>query len=123
MSAAGTATTPRSRDAREPSGARHPGSISAENFSFWYGEKQALHEITLNIPARSVMAFIGPSGCGKSTLLRSMNRLNEIIVGTRREGFLRLDGEDIYDPGRDVVALRQRVGMVFQRWNPFPKSI
>ena len=112
-----------SRPSREMRPDLHPGSITAEKFSFWYGEKQALHEITLSIPARSVMAFIGPSGCGKSTLLRSMNRLNEIIVGTRREGFLRLDGEDIYRPGSDVVALRQRVGMVFQRWNPFPKSI
>ncbi len=117
------ASTQKPRRSREPVMNLHPGSISAEKFSFWYGEKQALHEITLDIPPRSVMAFIGPSGCGKSTLLRSMNRLNEIIVGTRREGSLRLDGEDIYDPGRDVVALRQRVGMVFQRWNPFPKSI
>ncbi len=101
----------------------HPGSIEAEAFSFWYGQKQALYEITLSIPPRSVMAFIGPSGCGKSTLLRSINRLNETILGTRISGAMRIDGEDIYRPGSDVVALRQRVGMVFQRWNPFPKSI
>ena len=111
--------------AREPEARHdlHPGSISAESFSFWYGEKQALHEINLHIPSRSVMAFIGPSGCGKSTLLRSINRLNEVIPGTRHAGHMRLDGEDIYRPGSDVVTLRQRVGMVFQRWNPFPKSI
>ena len=102
---------------------RHPGSIAAESFSFWYGEKQALYEINLHIPSRSVMAFIGPSGCGKSTLLRSINRLNETIPGTRRTGCIRIDGEDIYGGRSDVVALRQRVGMVFQRWNPFPKSI
>jgi len=107
----------------QPADDPHPGSIMAESFSFWYGEKQALFDITLRIPSRSVMAFIGPSGCGKSTLLRSINRLNEIIIGTRHAGFMRLDGEDIYRGGSDVVALRQRVGMAFQRWNPFPKSI
>jgi phosphate transport system ATP-binding protein len=101
----------------------HPGAITAENYSFWYGEKQALHDISLRIPPRSVMAFIGPSGCGKSTLLRSINRLNDTIPGTRHSGGMRIDDEDIYQSGRDVVALRQRVGMVFQRWNPFPKSI
>ena len=116
-----TAYDPRS--SAEPLADRHPGTITAEAFSFWYGPKQALHEITLRIPSRSVMAFIGPSGCGKSTLLRSINRLNETIIGTRHDGFMRIDGEDIYGPGSDVVTLRQRVGMVFQRWNPFPKSI
>ena len=103
--------------------ATHPGEISAESYSFWYGEKQALFDISLRIPPRSVMAFIGPSGCGKSTLLRSINRLNDTIPGTRHTGAMRLDDDDIYGSGRDVVALRQRVGMVFQRWNPFPKSI
>ena len=101
----------------------HPGSIVADRFSFWYGPKQALHEIALTMPARSVTALIGPSGCGKSTFLRSINRLNELIPGARRTGEIRLDGEDIYRQGMDVTALRQRVGMVFQRWNPFPKSI
>jgi phosphate transport system ATP-binding protein len=99
------------------------GRIDAERFSFWYGATQALHEITLSIQPRGVTALIGPSGCGKSTFLRSINRLNELIPGTRQTGGIRLDGEDIYRPGLDVVALRQEVGMVFQRWNPFPKSI
>jgi phosphate transport system ATP-binding protein len=106
-----------------PTAHGHPGSIVAEDFSFWYAAKQALHDISLTMPARSVTALIGPSGCGKSTFLRSINRLNELIPGARRSGAIRLDGEDIYRPGMDVTALRQRVGMVFQRWNPFPKSI
>ena len=101
----------------------HPGTISARSFSFWYGDKQALHEIDLTIPARSVTALIGPSGCGKSTFLRSINRLNALITGARWTGAIEIDGEDIYRPHMDVVALRQRVGMVFQRWNPFPRSI
>lgn len=99
------------------------GSVVASEFCFWYGEKQALHDIDLGIRARSVTALIGPSGCGKSTFLRSLNRLNEIIPDTRSSGSIRLDGEDIYAAGMDVVNLRQRVGMVFQRWNPFPRSI
>jgi phosphate transport system ATP-binding protein len=101
----------------------HPGSVHADRFSFWYGPKQALHEITLTMPARSITALIGPSGCGKSTFLRSINRLNELIIGARASGRILLDDDDIYAPGRDVVSLRQRIGMVFQRWNPFPKSI
>jgi phosphate transport system ATP-binding protein len=99
------------------------GRIEARDFSFWYGEKQALHEITLAFPPRSVTALIGPSGCGKSTFLRSLNRLNDLIPGIRHSGSLTLDGEEINSSGKDVVALRQRVGMVFQRSNPFPKSI
>ncbi|MEO6445849.1 MAG: phosphate ABC transporter ATP-binding protein PstB [Gemmatimonadaceae bacterium] len=99
------------------------GSLEARDFSFWYGEKQALFDLSLTIPPRSVTAFIGPSGCGKSTFIRSMNRMNELIPGTRKAGALRLGDEDIYAPGTDVVHLRQRVGMVFQRWNAFPKSI
>jgi phosphate transport system ATP-binding protein len=101
----------------------HPGTITASSFSFWYGEKQALKSINLTLPSRSITALIGPSGCGKSTFLRSINRLNELIVGVRTEGEVQLDGENIYAPGTDLVSLRQRVGMVFQRWNPFPKSI
>jgi len=97
--------------------------VSAKNFSFWYGEKQALHSITLNIAARAITSLIGPSGCGKSTFLRSINRMNEIIPGVRREGDITINGEDIYAAGVDVVDLRSRVGMVFQRSNPFPKSI
>jgi phosphate transport system ATP-binding protein len=99
------------------------GIMEASVFSFWYGKKQALKSITMTVPPRSVTALIGPSGCGKSTFLRSINRLNDLIPGVRHEGDLRLDGTSVYDPSLDVVALRQRVGMVFQRWNPFPKSI
>jgi phosphate transport system ATP-binding protein len=99
------------------------GTIEARDFSFWYGPKQALKNITLSIPSRAVTALIGPSGCGKSTFLRSINRLNDLIPGIRHEGDLCLDGGSVYDRSLDIVALRQRVGMVFQRWNPFPKSI
>jgi phosphate transport system ATP-binding protein len=102
---------------------RAHGAIAAERFSFWYGPKQALYEITLAIEPRAVTALIGPSGCGKSTFLRSINRMNELLPGVRHAGSIRLDGGDIYDRGIDVVSLRQKVGMVFQRWNPFPKSI
>ena len=101
----------------------HPGTIVVKDFSFFYGEKQALFDVNLTIPARSVTAFIGPSGCGKSTLLRSINRLNALIPGARHTGAIELDGQNIYSPDADIVALRQRAGMVFQRWNPFPKSI
>jgi phosphate transport system ATP-binding protein len=100
-----------------------PGTISARNFSFWYGATQALHDINVTIPPRAVTALIGPSGCGKSTFLRSINRLNALILGVRHAGEITLDGEDVYAKGMDLVSLRQRVGMVFQRWNPFPKTI
>ncbi|MEK7400919.1 MAG: phosphate ABC transporter ATP-binding protein PstB [Gemmatimonadota bacterium] len=99
------------------------GNIQAQDFSFWYGANQALHDISLGIPARAITALIGPSGCGKSTFLRSINRLNDLLPGIRKKGELRLDDEDVNGLTTDVVALRQRVGMVFQRWNPFPKSI
>jgi phosphate transport system ATP-binding protein len=99
------------------------GTIVSQSLSFWYGATQALHEVDLEIPPRAVTALIGPSGCGKSTFLRSINRLNALIPGTRVSGTMLLDGEDVYAPGMDVVQLRQRVGMVFQRWNPFPRSI
>ena len=97
--------------------------IDAEDLNFYYGEKKALENISIRIRANLVTAFIGPSGCGKSTFLRTLNRMNDIIPGTRVEGRVCLDGRDIYAPGTDVVALRQRVGMVFQKPNPFPKSI
>ena len=100
-----------------------PGTIEARTFSFYYGEKQALFDLDLSMPARSVTAFIGPSGCGKSTFLRGINRMNALIPGTRHSGTMLLDGEDLYAREMDVVQLRQRVGMVFQRWNAFPKSI
>ena len=99
------------------------GSIAAREFSFWYGDNQALYDITLEIPARAITALIGPSGCGKSTFLRSINRLNALILNTRHSGEILLDGESIFGGTMDTVQLRQRVGMVFQRWNPFPKSI
>src|SRR3712207_804797 len=99
------------------------GSIEAERFSFWYGATQALYDITLSVKPRAVTALIGPSGCGKSTFLRSINRLNELIPGTRHEGDIVLRGESIFRAEEDVVALRKRVGMVFQKSNPFPKSI
>ena len=99
------------------------GTITSEKFSFWYGQKQALFDVSLTIEPRKITALIGPSGCGKSTFLRSINRLNDLIPGVRTAGKLLVDGEDVYDPNIDVVAHRQRIGMVFQRWNPFPKSI
>jgi phosphate ABC transporter, ATP-binding protein len=99
------------------------GEIEIRDFSFWYSEVQALYDVDLRLAPRAITAFIGPSGCGKSTLLRSINRLNDTIPGTRHTGVVRLDGEDIHASGADAVALRQRVGMVFQRSNPFPKSI
>ena len=99
------------------------GTLEARSYSFWYGKKQALKNISVLIPARSITALIGPSGCGKTTFLRSINRLNELIPSVRHEGDIWLDGSSIYRRDLDVVALRQRVGMVFQRWNPFPKSI
>lgn len=99
------------------------GAIEARNFSFFYGKKQALFDISLAIEPNSVTALIGPSGCGKSTFLRSINRMNDTIPGTRQTGEMLLDGVDIYARGTDVVTLRQRVGMVFQRWNPFPASV
>ena len=111
------------RGAEDAVAVRPVGTITARNFSFWYGQKQALFDIDLEVAPRKITALIGPSGCGKSTFLRSINRLNELIPGTRRTGALELDGADVYEKGADVVALRQRAGMVFQRWNPFPKSI
>ncbi len=116
-----TAAATREEDEAAP--AENIGALEARSFSFWYGKKQALNEISVQIPARSITALIGPSGCGKTTFLRSINRLNELIPGVRHEGDICLDGSSIYRRDLDVVALRQRVGMVFQRWNPFPKSI
>jgi len=97
--------------------------LEARNLSFYYGDAQALFDVTLSIPERSVTALIGPSGCGKSTFLRTLNRMNDIIEGTRLTGQVMLEGTDIYDPTIDVVALRKRVGMVFQKSTPFPKSV
>jgi phosphate transport system ATP-binding protein len=100
-----------------------PPIIDVEQMNFYYGAKRALESITIGIRPNLVTAFIGPSGCGKSTFLRTLNRMNDIIPGTRVEGKVLIDGDDIYGPGSDVVRLRRRVGMVFQKSNPFPKSI
>ena len=97
--------------------------IAVRRVDFWYGSKQALFDITLTMPERSVVAFIGPSGCGKSTLLRLINRMNDLVDGARQTGEITLDGENIRAANVDTVDLRQRVGMVFQKSNPFPKSI
>ncbi len=100
-----------------------PVKVQVARLNFFYGPKQALTDISIEIRANVVTAFIGPSGCGKSTFLRTLNRMNDIIAGTRVEGSVSIDGSDIYAPGTDVVQLRRRVGMVFQKSNPFPKSI
>lgn len=98
-------------------------AFSVETLDFFYGPTKALSNINLEIQPRKVTALIGPSGCGKSTFLRCLNRMNDTIAGTRVEGKIRLNGKNIYDPDMDVVTLRQRVGMVFQKPNPFPQSI
>ena len=97
--------------------------MSVRHLNFYYGPKQALSDVSLVIPQHCVTALIGPSGCGKSTFLRCLNRMNDMIDGTRVEGEILLDGQDIRGPKVDVVELRKRVGMVFQKSNPFPKSI
>jgi phosphate transport system ATP-binding protein len=97
--------------------------IKVENLNFYYGDFLALSDISVAVQDRQITALIGPSGCGKSTFLRCLNRMNDTIPGVRIEGRVLLDGQDIYAPGTDVVDLRQRVGMVFQRPNPFPQSI
>jgi phosphate transport system ATP-binding protein len=99
------------------------GAIVSRDFCFSYGTRRVLHDVTFTMPARAVTAIIGPSGCGKSTFLRSINRLNDLIAGTRHEGDILVGGRSVFDSGTDLVALRQRVGMVFQRPNPFPKSL
>jgi len=97
--------------------------IDVRELNFYYGRAQALYDISLSIAPRGVVALIGPSGCGKSTFLRTLNRMNDTIPGTRVEGSVMMDGRDIYAPGTDVVELQRKVGMVFQKSNPFPKSI
>ena len=103
--------------------ATQPVAIAVKDVSFFYGQKQALTDISIDIQANRVTAFIGPSGCGKSTFLRALNRMNDVIPGARLTGSVRIAGEDIYAPTSDVVKLRRQVGMVFQKSNPFPKSI
>jgi phosphate transport system ATP-binding protein len=97
--------------------------LKIESLSLWYGEKQALKDISLKIPEKKITAFIGPSGCGKSTLLRCINRLNDLIDGVRTEGDIKFQERSIFDPRLEINALRKRIGMVFQKSNPFPKSI
>jgi len=99
------------------------GSVAVRDLSFFYGQRLALAEVSIDIQDREITALIGPSGCGKSTFLRCLNRMNDTIAGARATGSVRIDGSDIYSGGTDVVELRKRVGMVFQRPNPFPQSI
>jgi phosphate transport system ATP-binding protein len=117
---------PGTADAREPATAgdsRPGGVLRAEAYNFWYGPRQVLFDVSLAVEPRSVTALIGPSGCGKSTFLRSVNRLQELLPGTRWTGDITFDGQSIFRRGVDPVGLRRRIGMVFQRPNPFPKSI
>jgi phosphate transport system ATP-binding protein len=97
--------------------------IGVHNVDFFYGDKHALKAIELEIAEKKATAFIGPSGCGKTTLLRCLNRMNDLVLNTRVTGSIILDGRNIYDPSTDIIQLRRRVGMIFQKWNPFPKSI
>jgi phosphate transport system ATP-binding protein len=103
--------------------ALHKPMISIESLSLWYGEKLALKSVSMEVPEQRITAYIGPSGCGKTTLLRCLNRMNDLVDGVRIEGKIRVGGIDIYDPALDVTELRKRVGMVFQKSNPFPKSV
>ena len=119
---------PELRTAVDPGKATSPAEavtskIRADQLNFYYGQSRALTDISLEIGTNRVTAFIGPSGCGKSTFLRTLNRMNDIIPGTRVDGRVEIDGANIYAPGTDAVLLRRRVGMVFQKSNPFPKSI
>jgi phosphate transport system ATP-binding protein len=118
-------TVPAAASARPspPAAQDGPLKIEVEKLNFYYGQKRALQDISISIRSNLVTAFIGPSGCGKSTFLRTLNRMNDIIGGTRVEGAVRIDNQDVYAAGTDVVALRRKVGMVFQKSNPFPKSI
>ncbi|MGH7333196.1 MAG: phosphate ABC transporter ATP-binding protein PstB [Candidatus Rokuibacteriota bacterium] len=97
--------------------------VEIEKLNLWYGTKQALNDVTMAMPKHRITAYIGPSGCGKSTLLRCLNRMNDLVDGVRITGTIRVGGTDIHDPALDVTVLRKRVGMVFQKSNPFPKSV
>jgi phosphate transport system ATP-binding protein len=121
------AQTTATEDSGAPVAATHkveePGFISVRGFDFFYSQTQALHGISLEIPEKQVTAFIGPSGCGKSTLLRSINRMNDLVTGVRHRGDILVGGRTIYERKLEITALRKRIGMVFQKSNPFPKSI
>jgi phosphate transport system ATP-binding protein len=120
-------TTPRvtlaPRPPSTPTTERGAPAVDVRGFSFAYGERRVLENLEFSIERKAVTAIIGPSGCGKSTFLRSINRLNDLIAGTRHQGDILVEGRSVYAGGTDLVALRQRVGMVFQRPNPFPKSV
>jgi phosphate transport system ATP-binding protein len=121
-----TPTATRPASAAPPTAAEtpaHPMILAVRDFNFFYGAKQALQDINLDIPEKRVTAFIGPSGCGKTTLLRNFNRMNELIDGVRHTGDITLAGRSLWDPSLEVIALRRLVGMVFQKSNPFAKSI
>jgi len=119
-----TLSAPVQGELATPAGFRlKPDYIQVQNYGFYYGAKQVLFDLNLDIPERQVTAFIGPSGCGKSTLLRNLNRMNDLIDNIRHEGDIVIDGGSIYDPLLEVISLRKRIGMVFQKSNPFPKSI
>lgn len=107
----------------EPAAANDEPIIEVEDFSFFYGSKQVLFNIGMTFETNRVTALIGPSGCGKSTLLRNINRMNDLVPDVRHQGDIRIDGTSLYDPRVEVISLRKRVGMVFQKYNPFPKSI
>ena len=111
------------RDKQDLNLANESTCLDVPGLSLFYGDKQALYDVRMSIPRQRVTAFIGPSGCGKSTLLRCFNRMNDLVDGCRVEGEILLDGQNIYRKGEDVAELRRRVGMVFQKPNPFPKSI
>src|SRR3954464_8733667 len=112
--------TRREQSARSPA---RPPALQSQSYNFWYGANQALHDISIAIPRNAITALIGPSGCGKTTFLRSINRMHDLTPGARHTGEILLDGKSIFTPGTDVVGLRQKIGMVFQRPNPFPKSV
>jgi phosphate transport system ATP-binding protein len=117
------AITPKGFERAPAAAPKRPAKLRASGVNVFYGEKQALFDVSIDVPERQVTALIGPSGCGKSTFLRCLNRMNDVIAGCRFEGRIELDGEDVYADSLDVVELRARIGMVFQKPNPFPKSI
>jgi phosphate transport system ATP-binding protein len=121
--AAGTVQLLASLNPRAAAAMLEAPMVEIERLALWYGAKQALKDVSMSIPKHRVTAYIGPSGCGKSTLLRCFNRMNDLVDGVRITGIIRIGGTDVYDPGLDVTELRKRVGMVFQKSNPFPKSI
>ncbi|MEM6980502.1 MAG: ATP-binding cassette domain-containing protein, partial [Planctomycetota bacterium] len=123
MSEVSSKPTPKLAKSDKPGPAKADSCVWIEHFNAWYGSFQAIHDLSLAIPRNQVTAFIGPSGCGKSTLLRWINRMNDIVPTAHARGTLELGGDDVLSSTTDVVNLRRQVGMVFQKPNPFPKSI